>query len=170
MKNANWKDIAELIGISAIVASLVFVGLQIRQDRNVAQADAWLQHVETQVNLAQVIGEHADVWSKGLDGEKLSDADQMTFNQIAYAVEQKYTGAVARSNLGIRVGSANGVAIAYAEEIFMYSGLRQYFESGLARKSRRGRLKSSFFSTVKEHLEELDSGKVEPPSRSGYAF
>ncbi len=31
MKTSNWKDIAELIGIAAIVASLVFVGLELRQ-------------------------------------------------------------------------------------------------------------------------------------------
>ena len=39
MKNADWKDIAELIGIVAIVASLVFVGLQMQQDRVHARAE-----------------------------------------------------------------------------------------------------------------------------------
>ena len=32
MTSPSWKDIAELIGIAAIVASLVFVGVQIRQE------------------------------------------------------------------------------------------------------------------------------------------
>ena len=31
MKSGDWKSIAEFIGIAAIVASLVFVGLQMRQ-------------------------------------------------------------------------------------------------------------------------------------------
>ena len=39
MKSTNWKDIAELIGIAAIVASLVFVGLQMRQERIHARAE-----------------------------------------------------------------------------------------------------------------------------------
>ena len=30
MKDTNWKDVAELIGIAAIVASLIFVGLQMK--------------------------------------------------------------------------------------------------------------------------------------------
>ena len=38
MKNTNWKDIAELLGIAAIVASLIFVGLQMRQDQEIAIA------------------------------------------------------------------------------------------------------------------------------------
>jgi len=31
MRSIHWKDIAELIGITAIVASLLFVGLELRQ-------------------------------------------------------------------------------------------------------------------------------------------
>ena len=40
MKNTDWKGIAELIGIAAIVASLVFVGLELKQSRDVAVATA----------------------------------------------------------------------------------------------------------------------------------
>ena len=36
MKSTNWKDIAELVGIAAIVASLIFVGLQMRQSHEIA--------------------------------------------------------------------------------------------------------------------------------------
>ena len=36
MKEVSWKDIAELIGITAIVASLIFVGLQMRQTHEIA--------------------------------------------------------------------------------------------------------------------------------------
>jgi len=33
MNPVNWKDIAELIGVAAIIGSLVFVGLQMRQQQ-----------------------------------------------------------------------------------------------------------------------------------------
>jgi hypothetical protein len=36
MPSRNWKDIAELIGIGAIVASLIFVGLQMQQSQEIA--------------------------------------------------------------------------------------------------------------------------------------
>ena len=35
----NWKQTAELVGIAAIVASLIFVGLEMRQDQNIARAE-----------------------------------------------------------------------------------------------------------------------------------
>jgi len=38
MKTTNWKDIAEVIGIAAIVASLIFVGLQMKQSQDIAVA------------------------------------------------------------------------------------------------------------------------------------
>ena len=38
MNSTNWKDIAELAGIAAIVASLVFVGLELRQSHQIAIA------------------------------------------------------------------------------------------------------------------------------------
>jgi len=38
LKVASWKNIAELIGITAIVASLVFVGLQLKQSQDIAIA------------------------------------------------------------------------------------------------------------------------------------
>jgi hypothetical protein len=40
MNKSNWKDIAELIGIAAIVASLLFVGMELKQNREIAIATA----------------------------------------------------------------------------------------------------------------------------------
>lgn len=40
MKKANWRDIAELIGIGAIVASLVFVAIQVRQSNQIGRLEA----------------------------------------------------------------------------------------------------------------------------------
>ena len=40
MKPANWKDIAELIGIGAIVASLVFVAIEVRQSNQIGRLEA----------------------------------------------------------------------------------------------------------------------------------
>lgn len=41
MKKNSWKDVAELIGIAAIVASLVFVGLQMKQSQDIAIAEQY---------------------------------------------------------------------------------------------------------------------------------
>jgi hypothetical protein len=41
VKETGWKDIAELIGIVAIVASLIFVGLQLKQSHEIAASQIY---------------------------------------------------------------------------------------------------------------------------------
>jgi hypothetical protein len=41
MKKQDWKSVGELIGVVAIVASLIFVGLQLKQAQEIAIADQY---------------------------------------------------------------------------------------------------------------------------------
>lgn len=43
---ANWKRIAEIIGVAAIVASLIFVGLQMKQGHEIALAAQYQARAE----------------------------------------------------------------------------------------------------------------------------
>ena len=43
----SWKDAAELVGIGAIVASLIFVGLELRQSQQIAIAGQYQDRTET---------------------------------------------------------------------------------------------------------------------------
>ena len=47
MNRANWKDGAELIGIGAIVLSLIFVGFQIKQSHEIAFAAQYQARLDT---------------------------------------------------------------------------------------------------------------------------
>jgi hypothetical protein len=51
MKVADWKDVAELVGIAAIVASLLFVGLQLKQSHEIALAIQFQARAEATQNL-----------------------------------------------------------------------------------------------------------------------
>jgi len=51
MKIADWKELAELIGIVAIVASLLFVGLQLKQGHEIALATQYQARAEATQNL-----------------------------------------------------------------------------------------------------------------------
>jgi hypothetical protein len=75
MKSSDWKDIAELIGIAAIVASLVFVGMQMEQSQRLAWADSVLTMGATVVEEGALQAEHIDVWSKGNKGEELTASE-----------------------------------------------------------------------------------------------
>ena len=82
MKSTGWRELAELIGILAIVASLIFVGFQLKQDRDVALAES-MQSAESSYSESNaMIAEYADVWLKGRNDEELPDAEWVVMNRI----------------------------------------------------------------------------------------
>ena len=71
MKFAEWKEIVELIGIVAIVASLLFVGLQLKQSQEIALATQYHARAETTQNL-HLAGIESD-WTIPVLRDKISD-------------------------------------------------------------------------------------------------
>jgi hypothetical protein len=85
MKNTDWKSIAELIGIAAIVASLIFVGLQMRQTHEIALATLYQMRSDAarELRLVRVDPMMLDrSESKARNGESLDDDDIRRFNAI----------------------------------------------------------------------------------------
>ena len=71
MKKAEWNRIAEFVGIAAIVASLVFVGAQLRQDRLFAQSQAAGDMLENRLETRANLNNFAHVLVKGNSGAQL---------------------------------------------------------------------------------------------------
>lgn len=82
MKSRDWKEIAELIGIAAIVASLIFVGLQMKQAQDIAQAERRSLVASNEIEVANVITANAEIWVKGLAGEELDNAEFAVFEKL----------------------------------------------------------------------------------------
>jgi hypothetical protein len=82
VKKTNWKDTAELIGIAAIVASLVFVGLELQQAQTDSRIESSLTRAEWFFANRDAINEHADVWSKGYAGDPLTEAETLIFENL----------------------------------------------------------------------------------------
>ena len=79
MKFSEWKDTAELIGILALVASLVFVGLQMRQTEDIALSEANLTYLLSKIERNNAIIENSAIWVRGNAGEELSEEDSAVF-------------------------------------------------------------------------------------------
>ena len=58
MKNSDWKDVAELFGIIVIVASLVFVGLQMKQSQEIAIAGQYAERASESTENWRFVAEH----------------------------------------------------------------------------------------------------------------
>jgi hypothetical protein len=86
MTTANWKDAAELLGIAAIVASLIFVGFQLRQDQQIALAGYGQSTSAIRAELDIALAEHAAVLVKSNSGIELSDEEQAILTSVIAAL------------------------------------------------------------------------------------
>ena len=99
MKSSGWKDIAELVGITGIVASLFFVGLQMSQTREVALSELAVAEANNYIELTAIIGDHAEIWAKGNSGADLNSTEAAVYNRILRSTEEISRSAFRRNSL-----------------------------------------------------------------------
>lgn len=107
MKKTNWKVVAELVGIVAIVGSLLFVGIQLRQEQTIAFAEINQSAVASYVSANAFIAEHAGVLVRSNAGEQLTDEEALIINRIVHSLHIKFRiEAAMRTSLGDSEGIA----------------------------------------------------------------
>lgn len=79
----KFNEVAELVGIVAIVASLVFVGLRLRQSQEIALADLKASFASASIEIASLIADNSEVWAKGIAGEVLDESDDSVVHSFA---------------------------------------------------------------------------------------
>ena len=169
MGNSNWREIAELFGIAAIVASLVFVGLQLRQDRQIAKSDSLVAQQILDVEIAALLDQRRDVWRKGLAGEDLTDDEKVSFDLMAYALFRQQANDY-RQKLEFDDGT-EGEVTSYAFFVYQNPGLRAWFDALIDVRAFRDRAfgmsdEVSFFPrVVNSALKQLDEAKPGSPDR-----
>ena len=101
MAHLKWRETAELIGITSIVASLIFVGLELRQTQKIADIDSAAIRAEWFFSNRASINENAEIWVKGNSGALLTDAEQVVFANLVRDIHtnNRFTWARER-NLG----------------------------------------------------------------------
>ncbi len=90
MKSVSWKDIAEPVGIAAIVASLIFLGLQMQQAERLAQNEEGLAILTSMISINNAMSENVDIWLLGATGGDLSDTDAFIFKKLVNNANLNY--------------------------------------------------------------------------------
>ena len=164
MKPANWKDIAELIGITAIVASLIFVGLQMRQAQDIAISDGNLANAANRIERNNSIGANPDIWLRGNSGEELDKNDAVIFHSMFQnTYDVAFFEFVRTRRLGSNVIAAN-VAADFSAFLFKNPGARNLWSEEEQDNTKYRKLLvpshqdkfSEFTAMVNSNLAELD--------------
>ena len=82
MKFERLREVAELIGIAAIVISLVFVGLELRQSRELAISDSYRSSVDSYTEYIRFRAEHPDIWLRGNAGDELHASELVIYDAL----------------------------------------------------------------------------------------
>lgn len=174
MKKTDWKNIAELIGIAAIVASLIFVGLQLRQDREIAVSESYSSTTDTVGDLATLVEGNSRIWRLGLDGSELAAEDELVFKAMVVVVEQ-YFANNAQRRMRLNVENSEGVVEGYAYAVYVHPGLRDAFLENMAYRDLRQKAfgdegRRPFYRSVEAKLKQLDALSPEIPETKRYVF
>jgi len=78
MKKISWKEVAEILGITSIVASLIFVGLQLKQSQEIAIAAQYQARTDTIIEFFNVQKQHA----VGSDWRIVRDGYRPSFQEV----------------------------------------------------------------------------------------
>jgi hypothetical protein len=105
----RWKTIAEFAGITGIIVSLVFVGLQLRQERQVALAEFGINIAQGFYEELNGTIENAAVWVKGNAGvDELSPAETAIYDAL---IRKKFAHAFWTSYAGQQLGDTRDVGV-----------------------------------------------------------
>lgn len=156
----------QVLGMFGVIASLVFVGMQIRQTDVIASAE--IQESAAVRNLAtmELMADNIDVWQRGCVGAELTPAEQALMAKIYWAyVVNTFNGWRRLQRTDYRDASGQAQIDAFAANIHRYPGFRNLHESRLAWDellggSTRGATVERFYKLISNKVEDLS--RLEP--------
>lgn len=79
-------SIAEILGLIAIVPSLIFVGVQLGRGNREARAAAFQAAMKSEIDVSAILAEHAGTWDKVIKGAPLASGEELRKGMILFNV------------------------------------------------------------------------------------
>jgi len=159
MKSEKLNDWLQLVGLFGIMASLFFVGMQVRQTQAIGEGESATNFIESTIAGRAMLAEHADVWVRGCLNEELSVVDQAVFAHLYRGYTQSSYFAWLAARNGILEVDADTITNAFAANIHRYPGFastgadwRKWSEEGLSENQEDVR---TFRDAIRTRVAEL---------------
>jgi hypothetical protein len=154
----KFNEVAELVGIVAIVASLIFVGLEMRQSHKIALAEVESAFVSTSVEIESLISDNSEVWARGIADEELGDSDAVIFKSILVALSNRNWSMQEQLRLLDRNEAADANVHRFAASLYQRPGARRaWAEREANMKANRDVLDPWAASLTSRYLEMIVS-------------
>ena len=161
MDSQKLHDWLQVIGIAAVVASLIFVGLQIKQSDEIALAEVLESVAARAIEERALIAANADTWQRACLGEQLTAQERLiAANIYMNYLQNNYNSWVRFQETGIG-GTGSGFLVdAYAANIHRYPGFKQLALSLGARFD--SELTNKYRTAVVQRVGELENLEPNP--------
>ena len=128
MNESRLREWLEIVGILAVVASLVFVGIEIRQSSRADLEDSFVGDLGTMIALEEIVVENADVWLRGCRGEELNDIERVQFTRMYHLHEFMYFMRWLRGTRGVAAANDELTIDNIAWNLYRSPGLRREWD------------------------------------------
>ncbi|NIU12362.1 MAG: hypothetical protein GWN81_26780 [Phycisphaerae bacterium] len=162
MNSPKLNEWLQVIGIFAVVASLIFVGIQLIQSQNIANADRFQQSISARAAINDSISENASIIAKANNGEDLTESEYLKLSRTLDSIWAQ--GFFGRQSALLVGGPSQGPEAGLAIFLFENPGVRKIW--GEIYKERQQNWAVVFrpdsplhesIRRVNEHLADLDS-------------
>ena len=132
----SFNGIANFLGVFGVIGSLVFVGLELRQDSDINQSQLLSSDQIIALEFERLVQENPIIWFKGLEGSELDENEKIIFNSMAYT-QFRVQANFHRRRLLFEEDNNNQALFSkpYAFFIYQNSGLRNWFDRLIEKRS-----------------------------------
>ena len=154
----SWRYIAEIIALLSVVVSLLFVGFELRMNREVANTDSAGTAATVTPELIDLLISHPSIWMRGCADEELTGEEEVVFGGLVRAVDRHLFFRFLRARDGILSLDPTNMARDIARQRALYPGFDRKWKEIRASNDTAG---GEFERTVEEQYEIL-SRTLEP--------
>ena len=99
------REWLETFGVIAVFASLVFVGLELRQSSEIATDASLSTSADITASIEELVLDHPDVWLRGCRGETLEATEKLIFTHLFQVYAFQYFMMYMRSDMVVAKSS-----------------------------------------------------------------
>jgi hypothetical protein len=167
MESGKLHDWLQIIGLAAVVGSLIFVGLQLKQADSIAYAEQAEGASIRGIELRAFVANHAETWQKACLGSELTAAEKIIAGNIYRTFFQvNFNAWVAKDETGVGGRNNTQYTDMFAANLYRYPGFRSMAESFSEWSELGVRWEESggerYISAITERLAELRQLEPEP--------
>ena len=158
MKKIDLGQTITILANVGVIGGLIFVGIQLQQDRLIARTVAVQDAVSGRIAFAESLGADAETWVRGLANERLTAIEQAQFDALAAAHELYYFNNWFRNeSIGTEIAEQRWIR-EMALDAYTHTGLMDWWRRHVERQSRTTPgAPSTWITAVNDEIERLQA-------------